>query len=234
MQTVDANNHTHRIREIACNDREVMDRVADLHIELLGFGPMAALGRRFIRDACYVNNMLDGQLRVAVYEIDDEIGGFVAYTDRSISFHRSSLKKHWFKTGMTLLVSLLEDPRRIAALWRALAVLGSRRSEQERVGVDPMGEVVCIAVQPGYLKPEFRNESGSRPGDALVAYAAQRLKELGVDEMRMIVDTDNKAVLFMYRALGARFESYEQAGEPQVQVWFDVNKLAQDREGPWG
>ncbi len=233
MHSVEHNNHTHRIREITCADTEDMNTVADLHIELLGFGPMAALGRRFIRDACYANNMRDGQLRVSVYEIDGVIGGFIAYTDQSISFHRSSLSKHWFKTGLTLLMSLLEDPRRIAALWRAFAVLGSRRSEQEVVGVDPMGEVVCIAVQPKYLKSEYRTESGARAGGALVVYAAHQLNELGVSMMRMLVDDDNKAVLFLYRALGANFESYEQAGKPTVQVWFDIQKLVHVRGNPW-
>ncbi len=45
------------------------------------------------------------------------------------------------------MLSLLEDPRRIVPLVRALAVLGSRRTEQGAVGIDPMGEVVCIAVE---------------------------------------------------------------------------------------
>lgn len=233
MPQVNENGRVHHIREIQCNEREDMNRVADLHIELLGFGPMAALGQRFVRDACYANNMVDGQLKVAVYEVDGVVGGFVAFTDRSISFHRTSIRKHWFKTSMSLLMSLLEDPRRIAALWRAFAVVGSRRTEQKTLGSDPMGEVVCIAVQPKYLKAEYRIGSAVRPGQALVVYAAERLQQLGVDEMRMLVDADNKAVLFLYRALGARFESYEQAGEPTVMVWFDIDELLNGREGPW-
>lgn len=210
-----------------------MDTVANLHIELLGFGPMAGLGKRFIRNACYVNNMLDGQLKVAIYEIDEEAIGFVAYTDLSISFHRTSLRKHWLRTAMTLLFSLLEDPRRIGALVRALSVLRSRRGEAEAVGEDPMGEVVCVAVLPEYLKSDFRLKDGSRPGQSLIVYAANRLKDLGVSEMRMLVDADNKPVLFLYRALGASFEGYEQAGEPMVQVWFDVSRLVSGHESPW-
>ncbi len=206
-----------------------MDTVADLHIELLGFGPMSGLGRRFVRDACYVNNMQDGSLRVAVYEIDGTIAGFVAYTHRSISFHRTSLRKHWLKTAITLLLSLLEKPSRIAALFRALSVLSSRRGEQGSVGEDPMGEVVCIAVLPQFLTAKHALEGSVRPSAALVSYAAQRLVDLGVDEMRMLVDADNKAVLFLYRALGARFEPYEQAGEPMVHVWFKLDELVAAR-----
>ena len=205
-----------------------MDTVADLHIELLGFGPMAGLGRRFIKEACYVNNMRDGQLKLAVYEVDEAIAGFVAYTDQSISFHRTSLSKHWFRVSMTLLISLITDPRRIKALFRALAVLSSRRGEQAVVGHDPMGEVVCIAVKPEYLGADYKLDNGARPGQSLVAYAAKRLVELGVDEMRMLVDADNKAVLFLYRALGANFEPYTQAGEPMVQVWFALDQLVEN------
>ncbi len=233
MNEVEHNGHIHRIRDITLEDRAGMDRVADLHIELLGFGPMAGLGRLFIKDACYANNMRDDQLKVAVYEIDGVAGGFVAYTDRSISFHRTSLKKHWVRTAFTLVRSLLQDPRRIGALMRALAVLGSRRTEHGVVGNDPMGEVVCVAVQSEYLKTEYRLPSGPRPGESLIAYAAHRLTDLGVDEMRMLVDADNKAVLFLYRALGARFEKYEQAGEPMVQVWFDLPLSNQELEIPW-
>lgn len=233
MTEFEHNGHVHRIREIARDDGADMDRVADLHIELLGFGPMAGLGRRFIREACYINNMRDDQLKVAVYDIDGATVGFVAYTDRSISFHRTSLKKHWIRTAVTLIRSLLEDPRRIMALMRALAVLGSRRTEHGVVGNDPMGEVVCVAVQPEYLKNEYRLPSGPRPGESLIAFAARRLRKLGVNEMRMLVDADNKAVLFLYRALGARFEKYEQAGEPMVQVWFDLPLANQGLEIPW-
>ena len=91
-----------------------------------------------------------------------------------------------------------------------------------------MGEVVCIAVQPKFTKSEYRLENGARPGESLISYAAHCLALLGVDEMRMLVDTDNKAVLFLYRQLGARFEQYEQAGEPMVQVWFGLENLLRD------
>jgi hypothetical protein len=222
------NGHVHQIREIFHGDKPDMDRVADLHIELLGFGPMAGLGRRFVRDACYVNNMRDGQLRVAVYEIDDEIIGFVAYTDRSISFHRTSLRNHWPRVVWTLSLSLLADPRRIANLFRALSVLASRRTEHKRVGSDPMGEVVCVAVQRKALKNEFRLPNNARPGESLISYAGMRLGELDVGEMRMLVDADNKAVLFLYRAMGANFEAYEQAGEAMVQVWFSIEDLVRE------
>ena len=229
MKEVECNGHIHRIKEIS-NDNDVdMDTVADLHIELLSFGPMAGLGRQFIKDACYANNMSDGLLKVAVYEIDEVAVGFVAYTDRAISFQKTSLSKHWASTTVTLAHSLIEKPKRILALARALGSLQWRRGGASIVGEDPIGEVVCIAVQPAYAKPEYRLDNGARPAESLISFSAETLAGLGVGEMRMLVEAHNKAPLFLYRGLGARFEKLPQTtGEPLVQVWFDVDRLNRD------
>jgi ribosomal protein S18 acetylase RimI-like enzyme len=225
--------HSHEIREIQQTDRAGFLAVGEIHMEQLGFGPMAGLGERFVREICYERPVQDENLRLAVCEVDGETAGFVAYTDRSITFHRSAFRRHWIYAGWLTALSLLERPARLKALWRALRVIGSRRGEI-RVGSDPMGEVAAIAVRPRYLTGAFVRASGIRVSDELVRYAARRLRDLGVDEMRMLVDADNKAALFLYHRLGAKFEDYSQAGEPMVQVWFDLNVPAwgEARGGP--
>lgn len=209
------------LREIAADDAAGLNRIADLHMELLNFGPMAGLGRRFVRDICYAAHMEDGLLRVAMVEVDGDPAGFVAYTSRSIGFHRSGLKQHWFRAGVGVGLSLLRDPRRIVKLVRALKVLVSRRGEIV-LGEDPLGEVVCVAARKQYLAPGFVRRSGLRLSQMLIQYAQGRLTHAGTNKMRMIVDTDNKPVLMLYHLMGAHFEPYEQGGEPQVHVWFDL------------
>jgi len=50
---------------------------------------------------------------------------------------------------------------------------------------------------------------------------------VGVDRVRMVVEAHNKPALLFYHRLGGRgFEPYEHAGEPMVQVWFDVREPA--------
>ena len=68
---------------------------------------------------------------------------------------------------------------------------------------------------------------------SLVKMSVRRLADVGVAEMRMLVDADNKPVLFLYKALGANFEPYDQAGVPTVQVWFDVPRLVEERPCRW-
>lgn len=212
----------YRLREIEIDNKQDLATIARLHMELLDFGPMAGLGAFFIREICYRIQLQDGLLRVALYEVDHQPAGFVAYTPRSITFHRSSLSNHWVYVGAVLTLSILRDPRRLLRLLRAVRVVFSRRAEQE-LEQDPLGEVVCIGVRPAFLTPAFVRRSGLRIGEELVRHAASYLQRAGIRKMRMIVDADNKVALFFYHRLGARLEPYEQAGEPQVHVWFDLH-----------
>ncbi len=218
------------LREISVEGRDDLDRIAEMHMELLDFGPMAGLGRRFIRDACYAMHMRDGLLHVTMCEVDGQPAGFVAFTDRSLSFHRQSLASHWLRTAWILLLCVLEDPRRLRALIRAVRVVFSRRGEK-RLGQDPMGEVVCVAARPAYLTAKFTRQTGLRLSEELITHAARRLRDMGVREMRMLVDADNRAVLMLYHRLGARFEPYQQAGEPMVHVWFELDSVLERAAG---
>ena len=210
-----------RLVEVSADDEEQLQIVAELHMEMLDFGPMAGLGLRFIRDVGYKLHMRDDLLRVALCYAGDEPAGFVSYTSQSMSFHRQSLSQHLLNVCWVLLLSLLENPLRVANLFRALKVVRSRRDETRR-GSDPMGEVVSIAVRREFLRGRYLDGEGRRVSPSLVAHAQAELRDQGVEQMRMLVDADNKGALFLYHGLGARMESYEQAGEPMVEVWFDL------------
>lgn len=220
---------TWRLREVAPGSRGDLKTVGRLHMELLGFGPMAALGEPFIREICYGVQLADGLLRIALGEIDGRPAGFVAYTSKSITFHRAALRNHWFYAGWVVALAILANPRILIRLVRAVRVVVSRRGET-RLGEDPMGEVVCIAAKPEFLAGRFARLSGIRVSDELTKHAARQLRAEGVREMRMIVDADNKKVLLLYHSLGAQFEKYEQAGEPKVHVWFDLTRFPEDAQ----
>jgi ribosomal protein S18 acetylase RimI-like enzyme len=213
------------LRELKA-DSPALEHIADLHMELLDYGPMAALGRRFVRDICYRAHMREDLLRVVLATIDGQPAGFVAYTPYSIGFHRGVLSKYWFKAGLVLATSLIERPSRVLKVARAIRVLLSRRGETV-LGSDPLGEVVCVAVRKQYLAPKFVRATGVRLSELLIRHAQQKLAEAGATRMRMIVDADNKPVLMLYHLMGAHFEPYEQAGEPRVHVWFDTKPAAE-------
>lgn len=211
------------LEEVTASDQAAMDCLAGLHMDLLHFGPMAQLGRGFIREICYRIHLEEGLLRAAVYRVDGQPAGFVAYTARSITFHRKSLRSHGVRAAAAVLKALVESPRRLGALAGVLGTLASRRCEVETES-DPLGEVVCIGVRPEFSAPAFVRRSGINASRQLVDYAAACLQAEGVDRMRMIVDADNKPALLFYHHLGARFTRGTQAGKPVVFVWFDLTE----------
>lgn len=223
IQTTAARAVRFEVRAVSLTSAADLDTIAALHMELLDYGPMAGLGKEFIREICYADLMRADVLTVALAQVDDAPAGFIAFTPVSLQFHRHGLRQHWARAGWYVLRAIATEPARIPRLLRAVRVLLSRREEQQTHSASgALGEVVCVAVRAPFLAPRFMRETGLRISESLIRHAARTLRYAGVASMRMVVDADNKPVLLLYHHLGARFEPYEQAGEPRVEVWFDL------------
>jgi len=211
-----------RLREIDPANRHDVAAITALHLALLGHGPMARLGELFLRRFCYGVLLRDGLMRAALFEVDGRPAGFVAYTSRSITFHREAIRRHWAYVACLIALSVVRDPRLVTRLLKAARLMFSRRAELD-LGRDPLGEVLAIGVLPEYRTAEFLQRTGLRVGEELLAHVMCYFRSVGVDRVRMVVEAHNKPALFFYHRLGGRgFEPYEHAGEPMVQVWFDV------------
>jgi SAM-dependent methyltransferase len=216
-----------RIEEVDPADAAAVAEAARLHLELLAHGPMARLGELFLRRFCYTVLLQEDLMRTAICRVDGEAAGFVAYTARSITFHRDAIRTHALELAAIVLRSIAAEPRILWALPKALWLMRDRRDEIS-LGSDPLGEVVAIGVLPRFARPAFTREIGVSISEALVRHAAGRLRRAGAPRMRMIVEAHNKAPLFLYHRLGARFEPYTQIGEPRSHVWFDLDERWDD------
>ena len=198
-----------------------MGAITSLHLALLDWGPMARLGELFLRRFCYTALLRDGLMRAALFEVDGRPAGFVAYTDHSIAFHRQAIRRHAAYVAWLVALSVLRDPRLVPRLLGAVRLMFARRAEGH-LGQDPLGEVLAIGVLPEYRTPAFVHRTGLRIGEELIAHVVAYFRRVGVDRMRAVVDAPNKPALLFYHHLGGRFEPYERAGEPMIQVWFDL------------
>jgi ribosomal protein S18 acetylase RimI-like enzyme len=211
----------HRLREIDPACRPDVAAITHLHLKLLGHGPMARLGELFLRRFCYTVLVREGLMRAALAEVDGGPAGFVAYTSRSITFHRRAIRRHAAYVAWLMALSVLRDPRLLPRLLKAGRLMFSRRAEI-RLGQDPLGEVLAIGVLPEYRTPQFVQRTGLQIGEKLIGHAVAYFRRVGVTRMRMVVEAGNKPALLFYHRLGGRFEPYEHAGEPMIQVWLDV------------
>lgn len=209
-------------KKIEWHDTVGLQKIADLHMELLHFGTFAQLGKEFVRDICYKVNMKEGLMKAELCEISGTAAGFVAYVGDSFKFHSISLAHNLFTVSAALFRSILQDPSRIGKLYRIARLMLSRRSE---VADDawPMGEVICIAAKPEFLTFKFIKQHKEKISKSLVEHALQDLKEMQVYKVRMIVDEDNKAPLFLYHSMGARFEKHKMGGESKMVAIFESN-----------
>lgn len=220
------------LREVGAENEADLAKVAALHMELLGFGPVAGLGERFIRDIGYRAPLRDGLLRVILCEVNGEPAGFIAFTDRSGAFHQSSLRQHFFPAARSLLVSILHDPSVLLRLGPALHLVFSR-SRDDETHRDPLGEVISIAARPKFASAQISKQLGFRLSEKLVRAAARSLHNSGVASLRGIVDSDNKAPQFFYRRLGAELRPFSGGKRAQTEVWFDdLTVLLEGADGP--
>lgn len=210
-----------RIRQITPSDAEALDIIAALHMELLPFGPMAQFGERFIREICYAAPMHDGVEHLALIEIEGQPAGFIAYTDRAQIFHSSVFRKHFIQVGWIVGVSLLQQPRRLLRLPRALRVVLSR-DELPDTSKNTEAEVTAFGVRPEFLTPAFVRRTGLRVASLLMDHAFDHFRSVGLSSVRMVVDADNRHALLFYHALGATLTPCIYGGVPSMLVSMDI------------
>ena len=103
-----------------------MRAIAEMHMELLHFGPIAALGERFVREICYQKEAEEGVMQLAMCEVDGAPAGFVAYTSLPYVFHQGIINKHWIRASYLAMLSILQKPSRIVRLSRIARTIKAR------------------------------------------------------------------------------------------------------------
>lgn len=212
-----------RIREVGIHDRKEIAEVARLHMQLLPFGPMSGLGETFVREIGYAAPVRDGRLRIAVCEVDHEIAGYIAFTEKALEYQTKTIRDHWGSVLRILAGFLLRHPHRLGNVWRAAKAATAHRYESETAD-SLRGEIAASAVSPEYCTAVFYRRMRVRISEELVKYAAASLRRAGMRRLRAFIDADNRAVFMIYHRLGAQFENLQFGGVPTVRVSFDLDR----------
>ena len=181
-----------------------------LHFSLLPHSPVVLLGPRFVEHFYYPKLVEMGLLFGAIAYWDDRPVGFIAVTQDASGFMGRAIKRHPIKLAWTMLVSVLADPRRLAALYEALQIMRNREPAETS---EPVAELLSFGVIEEFRSAGFARKTGVKVGRDLFGKAIEQLRERGVATVAALVDQDNKEVCLMYRAMGWTVH------DPDVKGW---------------
>jgi len=186
--------------------------LARLHLALVGYGPVAGLGKGFLARFCYAKLIKEGLMHAAIAEVGGEPAGFVAYTERAATFHQKAIRSYPFSAAGALILSVVTDPRAILGVLKAIRLMAARQTDEDRLIADPCAEILTFGVLPEYRDRDFVRATGLKISERLVQHAVSFFERLGLTEVQAVVYATNRPTLMFYRMLGASIDSFVQAG----------------------
>ncbi len=173
-------------------DTEVPVRdISDLHAQLVPFGTVALLGRRFMEEFNYRVLPREGYTFGAVAYVDDKPAGLIVATPDATGFMKNVVGGHWPSLMWLLTTSVVLNPSRwkdAYAGWRLL------RNRPEITTIGQTGEILTIGVLPEYRDSNFVRQSGIKVGADLLDWALAEFRARGVRQLRVCIEADNKEV----------------------------------------
>ncbi len=205
------------------NSSEV-DDVAQMHTELLSWGPVARLGKLFLRRYCYSLLVREGLLKVIVSRVAAKPAGFVAYTTVPGDFLSRAIRRHPARVALLMLVSVVIRPATLAVLAKAVRPARHRMRGQALLP-KAEAEIMAIGVYPEYRSMQFIRRTELRISRDLFFRVVASLRAEGFRSVQMDVDAFNKEALLFYHGLGGRLESFDRFGDSMYRIVFDLADL---------
>jgi ribosomal protein S18 acetylase RimI-like enzyme len=205
------------IREVGPEEAAALARIADLHVRLLSFGPVAGLGRELTQVVGYQMPLDEGLLRAAIYENGDELGGFISFARDSQSLLGELLRRRGCAVLGHIARSVLRSPARVLRIPR-LFLSAITRTPPAPEGIDGLAEITSLAVCPEFVDFQFVRAHRLRVAEELVRYAMDALRAEGATHVRGLIDADNRPVQALYGRLGAKFKDFRQGTRPMLEA----------------
>jgi glycosyltransferase involved in cell wall biosynthesis/ribosomal protein S18 acetylase RimI-like enzyme len=185
-------------------DSDVAD-LADMHVNGISSGFLPRLGKRFME---VLYSAMVRQSGTVVLIATDDIGpvGFVSGVVDTGSFYRQFLRTQWWRAALAVIPRVLK-PSNMRRVWETL-----RYGDGEEAG--PSSELLAMSVVPRARRRGLALDLGNHLLEALAS--------LGVDEVKVVVGSDNRAAVAAYGKMGfgASTQIEVHAGESsEVMVW---------------
>jgi len=192
-------NVSYRLAPFGEASADLSAELAGLHGELLAHSPVALLGHEFLQRYYYRTLPRLGLIFGQVAFVNHRPAGFIVATHDSAGFMRAAIRRHFLRIGWVLSVSVLRDPRRIAAIWEGLQIMRGLPAPEPG---QAQGEILSMGVLPEFRSREFCARTRLRIGQDLLAAVLEQVAARGVGGVRAIVDADNLEARLFYSGQG--------------------------------
>jgi GNAT superfamily N-acetyltransferase len=208
---------------IARMEREHAADVAGIHQSVLPESIYSVLGHHFLE--YYYRHLLNNDGFFGYVDIfDGKVTGFAAATPHSMSiFWRQLLMDGWRISGV-LAKTLIERPRTLAAIARAVVFL---LTERRVMLPDVQGELLSFAVLPAYRGRSVASDGSIQPTPFYTAHrisvaadlfqaTIRELARRGTAELKIMTAASNSASNRFYARMGCRLvpDRFTAFGQP--------------------
>jgi len=214
------------IRPLDPRNPRDLEAVTRMHAALIPQSPVCQLGPEFMQKFYYRKLVEDKLIQCDLYEHEGTPAGFIAYTEIPSRFMSEGLRHHWLYLTGVLAFSICRNPQRIAAVLKALTIMGSRTRKTRTSGE---GEMLSLGVLPEFRTPQFIRRTGKRIPSALFEHARTYFRNKGVVNIYLLVEAENTPAMMLYRAMGGRFEPDVDSGGKSLRVTYSSAEQKNER-----
>jgi len=187
------------IKSIDTKNTEEVFAAAKLNSKLVGYGYLPRLGLFFMTRFYYSKLVRAGIIKCDLCEYQGEFIGYIVYTKFSATVMEEAVKCCWFNFGITLILSLLQNPLRTKTVFELMF-----QNKARNINIDKKntGEILSFGVLEEFAS--LKNEkTGLRAGTELFEKACAYFNKEKLDIVQADVRKNNLKALFFYKAYDA-------------------------------
>ncbi|MEO7964053.1 MAG: hypothetical protein ABIT38_09115 [Gemmatimonadaceae bacterium] len=197
-------------------DERDIAAVVSLHADMLGTGPIALLGKAFMRDFYYRRLVAGNVVQCHIAHDGETPVGFIAWTTEK-ELGAAIQRRYPFSFALAIAKSIISSPSRLKVLL-SLARFSRVRGPQPTAAASEsrQGELISLAVRPEFTTRKYLSQTKRRHSLELLRAAIEGLRDAGIDRFHGYVERKNRAMLFVYQGLGCELLPVE--GLPTIRV----------------
>jgi len=198
------------VKSLNTGNIEEVSAAAELNSKLVGYGYLPRLGRFFMTRFYYFKLVKAGIIKCDLCEYQGKFIGYIVYTKFAATVMEEAVKRCWLNFGITLILSLLQNPLRIRTVFE---LMFQNKARNINIDAKSTGEILSFGVLEEFAGLK-NGKTGLRVSAELFEKACAYFKKEKINTVQADVRKNNLKALFFYKGYDAEItESPYDPGE---------------------